>query len=133
MRGKLQGKRSTKEKATIKEAAATKKSTKQINCGFFPQPDPIHVTLDKRKDIFTAVYKPQDTIYTDQTGKIPHPFSQGHNYQTVIHNIGGNSTWIEPMEKKSQGGNDKSTTQRPKSHESTGSRATLPNPRKQNF
>ena len=35
--------------------------------------------------------------------KLPHTSSRGHNYQMVIHNIDGNSTWIEPMKNKTQG------------------------------
>ena len=34
----------------------------------------------------------------------PHTSSRGHNYQMVIHDIDGNSTWVEPMNKKTQGG-----------------------------
>ena len=65
MRGKHQGERSTKEKETTQEAAATEQSTKQINSGGFSQPDLTNAPLEKRKDIFIAVYKPRDTIYTD--------------------------------------------------------------------
>ena len=85
MRGKRQGERSTKEKVTAPEAVATQQSIKQINSGSFSQKDPIHVPFDKKKDIFIAVYKPRDTIYTDQTGKFPHTSSLCHNYQMAIH------------------------------------------------
>ena len=104
MRGKRQGKRFTKEKATTPEAEATQQSTNQKNSGGSSQPDHFHVPFDEKKDIFIAVYKPRDTIYTDQTGKLPHTSSQVHNYQMVIHKIDGNSTWIEPMKNKTQGG-----------------------------
>ena len=104
MHGKRQGGRSTKEKATTQEETATQKSTKQINSGGVSQPDHINVPLEKRKDIFIAVYKPRDTIYTDQTGKFPHTWSRGYNYQMVIHEIDGNSTWFELMKKKTGGG-----------------------------
>ena len=73
-----------KKKATNQEAAAAQQSTSQ--------PDPIHVPLDKRKYIFIAVYKPRDTIYTDQTGNFPHTSGRGHNYQMLIHENDGNST-----------------------------------------
>ena len=104
MRGKSQGESSTKEKATTQEAAATQQSTKQINSRGLSQTDHIHDPFDKRKYIFIAVYKPRDTIYTDQTGKFLHTSIQYHNYQMVIHKIDGNSTWIEPMKNKTQGG-----------------------------
>ena len=103
MRGKRQGERSTKEKATTQEASATQKPTNQINSGGPSQPNLIKVPLEKRKDIFIAVYKPRDTIYTDQTGKFPHTSSQGHNYQMLIHEINRNSTWVETMKNKTQG------------------------------
>ena len=85
MRGKRQGERSTKEKATTPEAEATQQSTNQTNSGGSSQQDHFHVPFDKKKDIFIAVYKPRDTIYTDQTGKFPHTSSLGHNYQMAIH------------------------------------------------
>ena len=75
MHGKRQGERSTKEKATIPEAVATQQSTKQTNSGGSSQQDHFHVPFDKKKYIFIAVYKPRDTIYTDQTGKLPHTSS----------------------------------------------------------
>ena len=103
MCGKRQGKRSTKEKETTLEAAETQKLTNQTNSGGYFQQDHFHVPFDKEKDIFIAVYKPRETIYTDQTGKFPHTSSRGHNYQRVIHKIDGNSTWIEPMKNKTQG------------------------------
>ena len=59
--------------------------------------------IPKSKDIFIALYKTRDTIYTDQTGKLPHTSSQGNNYQMVIDEIDGNSTWVEPMKNKTQG------------------------------
>ena len=58
--------------------------------------------IPKNKDIFIAQYKTQDTIYTDQTGKFPHTSSQGNNYQMVIHDIDGNSTWVKPMRNKTK-------------------------------
>ena len=39
----------------------------------------------------------------DQTGKLPHTSTRGHNYQMVIHEINGNSTWVETMKNKTQG------------------------------
>ena len=106
MSGKHQVEHSTKEKATTPEAAATQQSTNQTNSGGSFQQDHFHVPFDKKKDIFIAVYKPRDTIYTYQTGKLLHTSSRGHNYQMVIHKIDGDSTWIELMNKKDTGGND---------------------------
>ena len=103
MHGKHQGERSIKEKATTPEAAATQQSTNQTNSGGSSQQDHFHVPFDKKKYIFIAVYKQRDTIYRDQTGKLPHTSSRGHNYQMVIHKIDGNSIWIEPMKNKTQG------------------------------
>ena len=94
MRGKRQGRRSTKEKATTPEAAATQQSTNQTNSGGSSQQDHIQLSFDNKKDIFIAAYKPRDTIYTDQTGNFPHTYSRVHNYQMVIHAIYNNSTWI---------------------------------------
>ena len=103
MRGKCQGRRSTKEKETTPEAEATQQSTNQTNSGGSSQQDHYHVPFDKKKYIFIAVYKPRDTIYTDQTGKLPYTSSQGHNYQMAIHKIEVNSTWIELTNNKTQG------------------------------
>ena len=61
------------------------------------------VPIVKKKDIFISLYNPRDTIYTDQTGKFPHASSRGCNYQMIIHEIDGNSTWVDPMKNKSQG------------------------------
>ena len=65
--------------------------------------EPEAAPIPKRKDIFISLYKTRDTIYTDQTGKFPHTSSRGKNYQMVIHNIDGNSTWVETMKTKTQG------------------------------
>ena len=63
----------------------------------------VPVPIAKQKDIFIALYNPRDTIYTDQTGRFPHASSRGYHYQMIIHEINGNSTWVEPMKNKSQG------------------------------
>ena len=104
MCGKLRGKCSTKEKSTTKETTEKQQSTKQIKSGGVSEPDPINVPFEKIKDIFIAMYKPRDTIYTDQTGKFLHTSSRGHNYQMANHKIDGNSTWIKPMKNKTKGG-----------------------------
>ena len=63
----------------------------------------VPVPIAKQKDIFISLYNPRDTIYTDQTGKFPHASSRGYHYQMIVHEIDGNSTWVEPMKNKSQG------------------------------
>ena len=63
----------------------------------------VPVPIAKKKDIFISLYNPCDTIYTDQTGKFPHASSRGYHYQMIIHEINGNSTWVETMKNKSQG------------------------------
>ena len=50
------------------------------------------VPIAKMKEIFIAVHKPQDTMYTDQTRKSPHASSSGYNYQMIRHKIDGTST-----------------------------------------
>ena len=104
MHRKHQGERPTKEKLTTPEAAATQQSTKQTNLWVSSQQYHFHVPIDKKKDIYIAVYKPQDTIYTDQTGNFPHTSCKGHKYQMVIHEIDGNCTCINPLKNKTQGG-----------------------------
>ena len=42
-------------------------------------------------------------MYTDQTGKFPHSSSQGRNYQMIIHDIYGASTWVEVMNNRTEG------------------------------
>ena len=64
---------------------------------------PLPMPIVKKKDIFISLYNPSGTIYTDQTGKFPHASSYGYNYQMIVHEINGNSTWVELMKNKSQG------------------------------
>ena len=65
--------------------------------------EPEAVPIPKRRDIFIALYKTCDTIYTDQTGKFPHASIRGNKYQMLIHKIYGNLSWVEPMKNKTQG------------------------------
>ena len=65
--------------------------------------EPEAVPIPKFKYIFISLYKNRDTIYTDQTSDFPHIPSRGKNYQILIHEIDGNSTWVEPMKNKTQG------------------------------
>ena len=68
-------------------------------------PKPRHqVTPNREKyDVFINVYKPNETMYTYQTGKFPHRLSRGNRYQMILHEIGGNSFWIEPTKNKTEG------------------------------
>ena len=42
-------------------------------------------------------------MYTDQTGKYPHYSSRGNNYQMIIHEIYGTSTWVEVIKNRTEG------------------------------
>ena len=42
-------------------------------------------------------------MYKDQTGKFPHSSSRGNNYQMIIHEIDGASTWVEVMKNRTEG------------------------------
>ena len=102
MRLQRQGVRSTKTKAPTQEVAVNLGGNG--TAGGAAQIDIAPVPIVKKKDIFISIYNPRDTIYTDQTGKFPHASSRGYNYHMIIHKIDGNSTWVEPMKNKSQGG-----------------------------
>ena len=47
----------------------------------------------RKRDLFIAIHTPRNAICTDQTGKLPNPTNHGYNYQTIIHELDGNSTW----------------------------------------
>ena len=42
-------------------------------------------------------------MFSNQTGKLPHASSKGNNYQMIVHEIYGNSTWIDPMKNWTKG------------------------------
>ena len=42
-------------------------------------------------------------MFSNQTGKLPHASSKGNNYQMIVHEIYGNSTWIDPMKNRTEG------------------------------
>ena len=42
-------------------------------------------------------------MYTEQTGKFPHSSSRGINYQMILHEIDGASTWVEGMKNRTEG------------------------------
>ena len=55
---------------------------------------------EKQRDVFLEFYKPKKTFYTNQTGKFPYISSRGNQYHIILHEIDGNSNWIEPMKNK---------------------------------
>ena len=78
MRNQLQGVRSTKA----------------------PLPGTKLSPAEKKLNVFINVYEPKGTMYMDQMGKFPHCSSGGKKYQIILHEIDGNSTYIEPMKNK---------------------------------
>ena len=49
------------------------------------------------------MYEPKSTMYTDQTGKLPHRLSRGNRYKTILNKIDGNYNCIEPMKNNTEG------------------------------
>ena len=69
-----------------------------------PPSNLIEVTaIEKKKDVFIALYEPKATMFTDQTGRFPQQSSHGNNYQMILHDIDSNSTWVEPMKNRTEG------------------------------
>ena len=50
------------------------------------------------------MYEPKGGMYTNQTVKFPCRSIQVNRYQMILREIGGNSTWIEPIKNKTEGG-----------------------------
>ena len=61
------------------------------------------VALEKKSDLFIALYETKATLFTDQTGRFPQQSSRGNNYQMILHDIDSNSTWVEPMKNRTEG------------------------------
>ena len=61
------------------------------------------VALEKKRDVFIAIYETKATLFTDQTGRFPQQSSRGNNYQMILHDIDSNSTWVEPMKNRTEG------------------------------
>ena len=59
--------------------------------------------IEKRKDVFIALYEPRSTMFTDHTGLFPQQSSRGNNYQMVMYDIDSSSTWVEPMKNRTEG------------------------------
>ena len=43
-------------------------------------------------------------MFSDQTEKLPYTSIKGNNYQMIVHEIDGNSTWIEQMKNITESG-----------------------------
>ena len=54
-----------------------------------------HEVIEKKQDIFIALYDPKDTMYTNQRGEFLVSSSQGQQYQVVSHHIHSNCTLAE--------------------------------------
>ena len=53
-----------------------------------PPSNLIEVTaIEKKKDVFIALYEPKATMFTDQTGCFPQQSSHGNNCQMILHDI----------------------------------------------
>ncbi len=51
----------------------------------------------KQRDIFTKVYDTRNTIFTDQTGKLPHRSQAGNHYIMVMVEIDSSAILVEPI------------------------------------
>jgi hypothetical protein len=80
MHGQQQGVRSTKKRALIVSPDT-------------PAPPP----HESKRDIYISVYKPKDTMYSDQMGLFLQVSSLGNKYIMVIHNVDSNSSWAEAL------------------------------------
>ena len=65
-----------------------------------PHPVTERLPEEKKRYVFITVYDPKGKMYTDQTWKFPHWSSCGNKYQTILHEIYGNSKWIEQRKKR---------------------------------
>jgi hypothetical protein len=55
------------------------------------------------QNTMTSTSKPmtqKNTIYTDQTSKLPHVSSRGFQYQMILYHVDSNSIWVEPTKTK---------------------------------
>ena len=84
MRQVRQGVRSTKEKVIV------------------PNDNDEIVPRRKQHDIYVRVDQVKDTIYTDQTVKLPITSSRGHKYITIMCENDGNAVLVEPMKNKTE-------------------------------
>ena len=59
--------------------------------------------IKNENDILIEVYNPKETMYTNQTGKLPHVSIQGNRYMMVLVHIGSDSIWVETMKNRTEG------------------------------
>ena len=91
MRNQRQGVRSTKRAAKPNRFSPATAATGATEA------------IEKKGDIFVAVYEPRATFYTDQTGRFPQQSSRGNNYMMVLFDVDSSSTWVEPMKNRTEG------------------------------
>jgi len=60
------------------------------------------VALEKKRDVFIAIYETKATLFTDQTGRFTQQSSRDNNNQMILHDINSNSTWVEPMKNQTK-------------------------------
>ena len=63
----------------------------------------LNEVIERKQDIFIAVYDPKNTMYTNQTGKSPVRPSRGQQNQVVTHHIDSNWTLIEKTKRRTEG------------------------------
>ena len=68
----------------------------------FSVPNDNDEKVPRRKQHYINVREDQvkDTIYTNQTGKLPITSSRGHKYIMIMCEIDGNAVLVEPMKNK---------------------------------
>ena len=56
----------------------------------------------QKQDFIIKVYNVKQTLYTDQTGQFPETSSRGNKYQICLHKIDSNTTWVDPLSRKTE-------------------------------
>ena len=68
-----------------------------INECYFPtQPE----DTTRTNACFLATTEPRHIVYTDQTGRLPQPSSQGHNYLMVAYDYDSNNILLRPLKSR---------------------------------
>jgi hypothetical protein len=80
---------------TRKNVRSTKAKSKP-----FEEANAAPLRSKKVHDIFTKVYDPRETIFSDQTGKFPTQSQRGNKYIMVMVEIDSNAILVEPMTSK---------------------------------
>ena len=62
-----------------------------------PYPAP---TQDRTHSCFLSVHEPKHIVYTDQTGRFPHPSNSGNNYLLIAYEYDSNSILMRPYPNK---------------------------------